>query len=146
MKCLRIFPETMPRISLSEPSKRSLNMALGNAWETVASISIGSDLATDTLRSVRLGTPRNALARLGRTIVGGTAPPNKGPPRAAGIRATKPPSSVSSGGPKQNANIFIDAPGPGDRVRGRGGRARSRRTFCADLARQLFDNPRASKL
>src|SRR4051794_22292338 len=46
MKCLRIFPETMPRISLSEPSSLSLNMALGNACDTVASISIGSDFAT----------------------------------------------------------------------------------------------------
>src|SRR5688572_1832874 len=49
MKCLRIFPETMPRISLSEPSSLSLNMALGNAWDTVASTSIGSDLATITV-------------------------------------------------------------------------------------------------
>src|SRR6185436_14536204 len=44
MKCLRILPETMPRISRSELSSLSLNMALGNAWETVASISMGSDL------------------------------------------------------------------------------------------------------
>jgi hypothetical protein len=28
-----------------------LNMALGNAWDTVASISIGSDFATHTLRN-----------------------------------------------------------------------------------------------
>src|SRR5688572_30440780 len=46
MKCLRILPETMPRISRSLLSRRSLNMALGNAWDTVASISIGSDFAT----------------------------------------------------------------------------------------------------
>jgi lipopolysaccharide/colanic/teichoic acid biosynthesis glycosyltransferase len=36
----------LPRISRSLPSSLSLNMAFGNAWETVASISIGSDLAT----------------------------------------------------------------------------------------------------
>src|SRR5689334_995175 len=46
MKCLRIFPETIPRISRSELSSFSLNMALGNAVVTVASISIGSLLAT----------------------------------------------------------------------------------------------------
>ncbi len=45
MKCLRIFPETMPRISRSLLSNRSLNMALGNAVVTIASTSIGSLLA-----------------------------------------------------------------------------------------------------
>src|SRR5687767_11176293 len=49
MKCLRIFPETMPRISRSELSRRSLNIALGNAVVTVASTSIGSLLATQNL-------------------------------------------------------------------------------------------------
>src|SRR3954471_14810520 len=62
MKCLRILPETMPRISLSELSSLSLNMALGNACETVASISMGSDLATNTLRDKRgLRTGSNDL-------------------------------------------------------------------------------------
>src|SRR5215212_4407086 len=42
MKCLRIFPETCPRISLSLPSSFSLNMALGSAVITTASTSIGS--------------------------------------------------------------------------------------------------------
>src|SRR5687767_14370789 len=46
MKCLRIFPETMPRISRSLLSSLSLNIALGNACDTVASTSIGSDFAT----------------------------------------------------------------------------------------------------
>ena len=47
MKCLRIFPETMPRISWAPaPSSLSLNMAFGKAVVTVASTSIGSDLAT----------------------------------------------------------------------------------------------------
>src|SRR5215212_130221 len=46
MKCLRIFPETIPRISCSELSSLSLNIALGNAVVTVASTSIGSDLGT----------------------------------------------------------------------------------------------------
>src|SRR6476660_4953807 len=49
IKCLRIFPETMPRISASELSSRSLNMALGKAMTTVASTSMGSDLATGVL-------------------------------------------------------------------------------------------------
>jgi hypothetical protein len=49
MKCLRIFPETMPRISRSELSSRSLNIALGNAVVTIASTSIGSDLANQIL-------------------------------------------------------------------------------------------------
>src|SRR5438874_8495964 len=52
MKCLRILPETMPRISRSEPSSLSLNMALGNAVVTVASTSIGSDLATNSSKQV----------------------------------------------------------------------------------------------
>src|SRR6476659_5718451 len=42
MKCLRIFPDTIPRISCSLLSSLSLNMALGNAVVTVASTSIGS--------------------------------------------------------------------------------------------------------
>src|SRR5947208_932401 len=46
MKCLRIFPETMPRISWPEPSSLSLNIAFGNAVVTVASTSIASDFAT----------------------------------------------------------------------------------------------------
>src|SRR5262249_53764476 len=45
MKCLRIFQETIPRISRSELSSLSLNMAFGNAVLTVASTSMGSDLA-----------------------------------------------------------------------------------------------------
>src|SRR5947209_4910437 len=53
MKCLRILPETMPRISCAPaPSSLSLNMALGNAVVTVASTSIGSDLATGFLSGV----------------------------------------------------------------------------------------------
>ena len=46
IKCLRIFPETIPRITWLELSNFNLNIALGNAIVTVASTSIGSDLAT----------------------------------------------------------------------------------------------------
>src|SRR3954452_3433234 len=46
MKCLRILPETMPRISCFELSSLRLNIALGSAVVTVASTSIGSDFAT----------------------------------------------------------------------------------------------------
>src|SRR5687767_12835502 len=49
MKCLRIFPDTIPRISCGELSSRSLNIALGNARVTVASTSIGSLFATISL-------------------------------------------------------------------------------------------------
>src|SRR5688500_16267845 len=44
MKCLRIFPETIPRISCWLLSSLSLNIALGSAVVTMASTSIGSDL------------------------------------------------------------------------------------------------------
>src|SRR5688572_3881450 len=61
MKCLRIFPDTMPRISWSELSSRSLNIALGNAVVTVASTSIGSDLA--------ISSPQTRPPRDARTVV-----------------------------------------------------------------------------
>src|SRR5205085_9824470 len=69
MKCLRIFPDTTPRISRSELSSLSLNIALGNACDTVASISIGSDLATDTLPSHRstFRSPQN-MREISRTV------------------------------------------------------------------------------
>src|SRR5258708_2245327 len=63
MKCLRILPETMPRISCSELSSLSLNMAFGRAVVTVASTSIGSDFPT---------MPRWA----GRKIDGGNTRPS----------------------------------------------------------------------
>lgn len=57
MKCLRIFPDTIPRISLSLPSSFSLNIALGSDIVTVASTSIGSLLATRVFPLVRTNDP-----------------------------------------------------------------------------------------
>src|SRR5947208_13424266 len=67
MKCFRILPETMPRISLSELSSFSLNIALGSAVVTVASTSIGSLLAT---RSYSYGSMDRRLDRHGTGIRG----------------------------------------------------------------------------
>src|SRR4051794_947098 len=64
MKCFRIFPDTIPRISAFELSSLSLNIALGNAVTTVASTSIGSDFATQFVSVIPSPTPdRPAILR-----------------------------------------------------------------------------------
>src|SRR5215216_40814 len=70
MKCLRILPETMPRISCSELSSLSLNIALGSAVVTVASTSIGSDLATMRLSAGLAGAMGHAAPFQGWTAYG----------------------------------------------------------------------------
>src|SRR3954469_7008547 len=86
MKCLRIFPETMPRISWPEPSSLSLNIAFGNAVVTTASTSMASDFATgihsaelsDGDKGTRHGSCKPLGEQAGAAAGGKSEIPNQG--------------------------------------------------------------------
>src|SRR5688500_8351732 len=106
MKCLRIFPETMPRISRSLLSSLSLNIALGNACETVASTSIGSDFATHTPR-IGVTEPGDAEDHICSEAQG------QGPGRGSGISGATPQQSCGidpAAAPRRSAGAFTRSP------------------------------------